>query len=188
MYGAYQLAVDFESFNDVLKHPIRRKVINALGANKNLSYVELLNITEAANTGKFNYHLKILGDLIQKDSDGKYGLTDKGQLALKFLQQFPEKKPESPTSLHMVDAALIGLAGVFLIVANPVLWVGLWVTANKFVVPVFTLSLFALGSLFYGLFVPSFVMRLLTIRRSHSHEMYTLFRAPFVAFLLFSVL
>jgi predicted transcriptional regulator len=87
------LAVDFESFNDVLKHPIRRKIIIALGNNKTLSYVELLNITEASNTGKFNYHLKILGDLIEKDTSGKYSLTEKGHLSLEFLQKFPEKPP-----------------------------------------------------------------------------------------------
>ncbi len=182
--GNIKLAVDFESFNEVLKHPIRRKVIRALGEKQSLSYVELLNITEAANTGKFNYHLKVLGDLIEKDANGKYILTEKGQLALQFLLKFPEKKPEPTTNLHMADAALIGLAGVFLIIANPTLWIGLWISVNKFTVPVFTLPFFGLGTLFYGLLVPSFVMRFLSIRRAHSHEMYSLFRAPLVAFLI----
>jgi len=36
---------------------------------------------EAANTGKFNYHLKVLADLINKDENGQYGLTEKGHLA-----------------------------------------------------------------------------------------------------------
>lgn len=183
MWRTVGLTVDFETFNDVLKHPIRRKVIITLGVHKSLSYVELLNITLAANTGKFNYHLKILGDLITKDNDGKYNLTEKGQLALDFLQKFPEKKPTPSTSLHMADAALIGLAGVFLIVANPTLWLGLWIALNRFTVPAFTLPFFVVGSLFYSLLVPSIVMRFLTVSRAHSHEMYTLLRAP-----LFSLL
>lgn len=178
------MTVDFESFNDVLKHPIRRKVILTLGNNKTLSYVELLNITETANTGKFNYHLKILADLIQKDDAGKYCLTEKGQLAFEFLEKFPEKKPELPSNLQMVDAALIGLAGVFLITANPTLWIGLWLSINKLTVPVYTLLFFGFGSLFYSFFIPSYVMRLLTVKRAHSNEMYTLFRAPLFTFII----
>ncbi len=178
------MTVDFESFNDVLKHPIRRKVILALGNNKNLSYVELLNITEAANTGKFNYHLKILADLIQKDDAGKYNLTEKGQLALEFLQKFPEKRPEPPKSLHMADAALIGLVGILLIAANPTLWVGLWLDSNTYTVPAFTLPFFGLGSLLYALLLPGFAMWTLAVRRTHSHEMYSLLRAPLIAFLV----
>jgi hypothetical protein len=174
------LTVDFESFNNVLKHPIRRKVILALGANKNLSYVELLNITEAANTGKFNYHLKILGDLIEKSSDGKYCLTEKGTLALQFLQKFPEKKPVSTSNLHMADAALIGFAGVFLVAADPILWIGLWLGLNQITLSESVLNLFGFGLLLYSLFVPGVVMWFLAVRRSHSQDMYNLLRAPLV--------
>ena len=177
------LAVNFESFNEVLKHPIRRRVIFALAGNKSLSYVELLNITETSNTGKFNYHLKILGDLIAKDENGKYYLTEKGQLALEFLQKFPEKKLEPPTNLHLADAALIGLAGFAFITVNPAFLIGAWISSHNFTVPVFTFVFFAVGSIFWSLIVPSFVMRFLALRRTRSHDMYSLFRAP-----LFTVL
>jgi hypothetical protein len=57
-----------------------------------VSYVDLMNAVEIKNTGKFNYHLKILGDLIEKDENGKYGLSEKGQLAVQFLQKFDSAK------------------------------------------------------------------------------------------------
>ncbi len=182
------MAVDFESFNDVLKHPIRRKVILALGTSKTLSYVELLNLAECSNTGKFNYHLKVLGDLIEKDNAGKYSLTEKGQLALQFLQKFPEKKPEPATRLHMADALLIGLAGFALIAANPILWIGLLLEATKTTVPEFTFPLFGVGSMLYSVLVPSGVMWLLTVRRAHSHEMYDLLRAPVIMLIAYILL
>ena len=80
------MSIDFESISDVLKHPIRRKIILALYGNDRLSYVDLMNIVKVVSTGKFNYHLKILGDLIEKDQNGKYGLTEKGKMAAQLLQ------------------------------------------------------------------------------------------------------
>jgi hypothetical protein len=53
-----------------------------------------MNLVGITNTGKFNYHLKILGDLIKKDEDGKYSLSDKGQLAVNFLQKSVGKDTE----------------------------------------------------------------------------------------------
>ena len=89
------MGVDFDSFRDVLKHPIRRRIVLALNERICLSYMDLMNLTESASTGKFNYHLKILGDLIAKDADGKYVLTEKGRLAAQFLQKFPENPKAS---------------------------------------------------------------------------------------------
>ena len=172
--------VDFESFSDVLKHPIRRKIVLALYTAKGLTYMDLINAAEVANTGKFNYHLKLLADLIQKDDQGKYTLTEKGQLAAQFLQKFPEKNIP-PTTLRMADAALIGLAGFALTALNPALWTGLLLQAQKITVPLFVLPIFLLVSFFYGLLVPSAIMWLLSVRRAHSHEMYNLLRAPLVA-------
>ncbi|MEM3666846.1 MAG: helix-turn-helix domain-containing protein [Candidatus Bathyarchaeia archaeon] len=114
------MSIDFESLTDVLKHPVRRKIILALYERKGLSYVELMNLVEVANTGRFNYHLKILGDLIAKDQDGKYCLTEKGNMAALLLQKFPEKKAE-PKPLNMADAIIIGFIGFVLIFVNPFL-------------------------------------------------------------------
>ena len=171
--------VDFESFSDVLKHPIRRRIILALNASKSLTDMDLINAAEVANTGKFNYHLKLLADLIQKDDQGRYTLTEKGMLAAQFLQKFPEKNTP-PTTLRMTGAALIGLACFALVAANPFLWIVLLLQAQKMTVPFSVLIVFPLASLVYGLIVPSAVMWWLSVRRAHSYEMYNLLRAPLV--------
>ena len=85
-------SVDFESLSEVLKNPIRRRIILSLSDKGSVSYVDLINAVEIKNTGKFNYHLKILGDLIERDENGKHGLSEKGQLAVQFLQKFDSAK------------------------------------------------------------------------------------------------
>jgi hypothetical protein len=59
-----------------------------------VSYVDLMNLVGITNTGKLNYHLKILGNLIQKDDSKKYSLSDKGKLAVQFLEKSVGKETE----------------------------------------------------------------------------------------------
>lgn len=95
------MGVDFGSLSDILRHPIRRKIFLGLSERGSISYVDLMKLVGVKNTGKFNYHLKILGDLIEKDENGKYGLSDTGQMAVEFLQRFAGKETE-PIQLPMV--------------------------------------------------------------------------------------
>jgi hypothetical protein len=146
---------------------------------KELAYVDLMNMSGVVNTGKLNYHLKILSDLIEKDENGKYRLTEKGQLASQFLMKFPEKANER-SQLHFADAVLIGFVGLPLTAANPGFWgfplMGMFGTG---IFPI-------LAGLFlaYALIVPGGVMWRLTVRRAHSHDPYDLFKPPFITFIL----
>jgi hypothetical protein len=88
--------VDFESLSEVLKNPIRRKIVIVLSDKGSVSYVDLMNSVEITNTGKFNYHLKILGDLVEKDENGRYSLSERGHLAVQFLQKFDSAKSVEP--------------------------------------------------------------------------------------------
>lgn len=170
------MSVDIESFQKVLNHPIRRKVILTLRQSGNLSYMDLMGAVEASNTGKFNYHLKILADLIQKDSDGKYLLTEKGQLATQFLLTFKEKGIE-PSSLSMADGLLIGFAGFVLTLANPAFWTFFFAVAvGVKLIPLFMALQFL--TLVCSIILPGSLMWRLTVRRSHSHNTYDLYKAP----------
>lgn len=181
------MSVDFESLSDVLKHPVRRKIILTLYEKGNLSYVDLMNFAGVSNTGKFNYHLKILGDLIEKDQNGRYVLTEKGQMAVHLLQKFPEKKFQ-PIVLSMADAAVIGFAGVVLTVVNPVFWVSALIALLKLELDVPFFLIIGFSTLAYTLIVPGAVMWLLTIRRTNSHDMYDLMKPPLITFILLLVL
>ena len=60
--------------------------------------LEKLNI----DTGKLNFHLKKLEDLITKDEKGLYRLTDKGLKAFSIIQQVPEKIEEASPARRAV--------------------------------------------------------------------------------------
>jgi DNA-binding transcriptional ArsR family regulator len=83
-----QHIIGTRELHSILKDPTRRQIIDLLSQKKEISYVELLNLLEINNTGKLNYHLKILGDLIRKSESGKYQLTEKGELAVSVMRKF----------------------------------------------------------------------------------------------------
>lgn len=122
------MGVNFESLIDLLKHPIRRKIILSLSEKGSISYVDLMNLVGTKNTGKFNYHLKILGALIEKDENGKYGLSDKGQMAVQFLQKFAGKETEPiplPIAMKTFETRAFSLAQGFIwvVLVYPLTWV-----------------------------------------------------------------
>lgn len=160
--------VDLASLHKILKDPTRRKIVQHLSSKGQLTYMELMNLLEITNTGKFNYHLKILADLIQKGEDGRYSLTERGQLASQLLQKFPEKTTEAKP-LAMGDALLIGVAGFILLFSFPLIY---------FPVAGFAVSAFLVTV--YELTVPGAVMWWLTVRRTRSHDFYDLLKPPLI--------
>ena len=86
--------VDLASLHKMLRDPIRRDILLHLSRNDALTYMELMDFLRITNTGKFNYHLKFLGDLIEKGDDGKYRLTEKGNTAIELLENCSEKNSE----------------------------------------------------------------------------------------------
>jgi hypothetical protein len=95
--------VDIQSLHGILKNPIRRKIVLSLHEKKELTYTELMNLVKVQNTGKFNYHLKILGDLVKKNQDEKYQLAEKGEIAAQMLLRFPEHKPSSKAERFLFE-------------------------------------------------------------------------------------
>lgn len=78
------------SLHKVLKDGNRRKIIVLLNEKGSLGYTDLMKAVGIDNTGRFNYHLRILNGLIVKRADGLYALTEKGLLALRLMAEFPE--------------------------------------------------------------------------------------------------
>lgn len=160
--------VDFASLHKILKDPTRSKIVQHLSSKGQLTYMELMNLLEISNTGKLNYHLKILADLIQKGDDGRYSLTEKGRLASQLLQKFPEKTVEAKP-LAMADALLIGIVGFLLLFSFPLIY---------FPVAGFAVSAFLVS--IYEFIVPGAVMWWLTVRRARGHDFYDLLKPPLI--------
>jgi predicted transcriptional regulator len=105
-----------QSLHKALKDEKRRKILNLLNEG-NLSYTNLINALNISNTGKLNYHLKVLGDLVAKNENGLYALTDKGKFAVTLITEVKEKKSQAQAEApfprgYLVLASLFSVAVV----------------------------------------------------------------------------
>jgi DNA-binding transcriptional ArsR family regulator len=85
------MSLGIASLHKILKDDTRRRIILLLNKKSSLSYTDLLDSLEVVSTGLLNYHLKVLGDLLTKNETGQYMLSEKGKLAFRLLEEFPEK-------------------------------------------------------------------------------------------------
>ncbi len=113
--------VDWSSLHKVLSDPTRRSILELLAEKEALGYTEMMTLLGVTNTGRLNYHLKVLGDLLSKDETGMYRLSERGRLAANLLTTFPErvipdKRPLS--ALKVVVCVLLILVGASLIVSG----------------------------------------------------------------------
>jgi DNA-binding transcriptional ArsR family regulator len=113
------MTVELSGLHKILKDPTRREILKLLNDKGSLPYGELMDLAKVTNTGRFNYHLKVLGGLIEKLDDGRYILTEKGRLAVQMLDEFPERavqirEPKSNSKKLLITAAVL-LAGIIVI-------------------------------------------------------------------------
>jgi DNA-binding transcriptional ArsR family regulator len=85
------MSLGIASLNKILKDETRRKIILFLNEKGSLSYTDLMDSLKISSTGTLNYHLKVLGELLEKNETGQYLLSEKGKLASRFLTEFPEQ-------------------------------------------------------------------------------------------------
>jgi hypothetical protein len=81
------MATDWDYLSKALGDPTRRRILLLLYQKGTVSYTDIMVALDITNTGKLNYHLKILGDLIRKDGQGNYVLTEKGVHAASLLRE-----------------------------------------------------------------------------------------------------
>jgi len=116
--------VNWSSLHKILSDTTRRSILELLAEKEALGYTEIMTLLHVTNTGRLNYHLKVLGDLVSKDGEGRYRLTERGQLAVNLLKTFPERVPTEnrrlPT-LKIVVCVLMVLVAIALL-TNPFLY------------------------------------------------------------------
>lgn len=83
------MSSDLASLHKILNDGTRRKIVLLLNEKSALTYTDLLNAI-GGSTGTLNYHLKVLGDLLEKNTDTQYVLSKKGKVASQLLVEFPE--------------------------------------------------------------------------------------------------
>ena len=73
-----------------------------------MSYSELQRLLGVKHTGKLNYHLKVLGDLVEKDKDSdRYVLSEKGKEALTVLGKSQGIVQLRPNGITIIGGLMI---------------------------------------------------------------------------------
>ena len=112
------MSVDISKLHNVLRDPTRAKILELLDQKAPLSYVEIQDLLQIGHTGKLNYHLKVLGDLLVKDEQtGRYSLGEKGRIAVQLLNKFQATATTSMVREQLVTGTILFvlLAGVLLL-------------------------------------------------------------------------
>ncbi len=116
------MSVGLSALHKILKDPTRSQIIVLLKEKTQLSYTELLEATGIGSTGRLNYHLKVLGDLLTKNENGQYLLTEKGKLASQLLTEFSKENVRQlggQNSFKWKDAFWIAFSnGLFLLLMS----------------------------------------------------------------------
>jgi predicted transcriptional regulator len=97
----------------------RRNILDVVASSENgVLYSDILHEL-GVNTGKLNYHLKLLEGIIEKDDSRRYRLTDLGMRALGLLKGLTEDlDEESARRLSSVkgrrDEFVVGVVGWYI--------------------------------------------------------------------------
>ena len=105
------MTASLSSLHKILKDETRRKILALINEKGSITYTDLLKALESESTGLLNYHLKVLGDLLQKN-DGQYQLSEKGKLALKFTVEFSDDQTPRKVLGWPQQRFLIAILGV----------------------------------------------------------------------------
>ncbi len=86
-----------------ISHWARRRIILLLGTRGPMTYSELMREVGIEDSGTFAFHLRSLGGLVEKTSDGRYKLTDKGMEVYRALKILLGEKPISKEKEQPVE-------------------------------------------------------------------------------------
>lgn len=100
-----------------LDHPIRRRIVQML-ADDPQTYSQLLQTLEI-ESGHLAYHIRNLGELLEKDAEGNYHLNFEGEKAYEFLTGRKlhelDENPFQNSSFLLVIVLIVVVAGVILL-------------------------------------------------------------------------
>jgi len=113
----------FDKIFEAISHPIRIKILKLL-AEKPMSFAELKRKLGIKSSGKLDFHLKKLGNLITLNNEGKYTLTKDGYAALQAIITI--KKYGWQKRAYILNLVAYILANIYAYWTAPTL--SLWLT------------------------------------------------------------
>ena len=116
--------VNWSCLHKILSDTTRQSILELLAEKEALSYTEIITVLGVTDTGRLNYHLKVLGNLGIRGRRGKVSPHREGRARGKSAQDFPERVPTEsrwPSTLKIAVCVLMIVIGITLLI-NPVLY------------------------------------------------------------------
>jgi predicted transcriptional regulator len=111
-----------------LKHPIRRKILRIINQSP-VTYTEILSQLGIDN-GLLNYHLENMKELLTKDEEGRYKLSEFGRAAINLIEKVEEPIKEGPTSF--IGLTNTKVKAIFLMMIIAISSMGSYIIYNQF--------------------------------------------------------
>ncbi|UNQ72493.1 ArsR/SmtB family transcription factor [Infirmifilum sp. NZ] len=137
----------------VLKDPTRRRIVRLLAEKGPLEYSEIMRELGLTSTGRLNYHLNAMRELLEKDELGRYRLNRRGLLAYQLLREYESGKGEYTIGVHplallveSLPAFIVGVVILFFLLSQ-----GFFAVNPLFLVALIAIIAVVLLRLAYGL-------------------------------------
>jgi len=104
---------------EAISHPLRIKILESL-SKRAMSFSELKRKLGIESSGKLDFHLKKLGELVTLDKNGKYTLTKDGYSALQAVSII--RKYGWQRRAYMLNIMAYAAFNVFFALIHPSLW------------------------------------------------------------------
>lgn len=105
---------DRKAIFQALSHPLRQRVVSMLSEEPR-TYTYLLE-TLRVESGHLAYHLRHLGDVVEKDESGLYVLTKLGWEAYRFMEH--ERPPDEEKTVPFHALLVYGLALILIVILS----------------------------------------------------------------------
>jgi DNA-binding transcriptional ArsR family regulator len=100
----------------ILKDETRRKILVFVSEKGEVTYSDLMEQTEISSPEVMNYHLKVLADLLSKNDEDKFTLTEKGKVASNFILTVPKELPKETNKREKMHRTLLTVVPIVVLI------------------------------------------------------------------------
>jgi predicted house-cleaning noncanonical NTP pyrophosphatase (MazG superfamily) len=113
---------DIAALYKILKYDTNQKILKLINENGSLSYTDLMEKSEFYTEALLNHHINVLSEFLSKNEEYRYVLTERGQLALKLLEENPEQIKKFERKKQKQNGVYAGLGYVITLIFTLIFW------------------------------------------------------------------
>jgi predicted transcriptional regulator len=109
---------DIASLYKILNDYINKKILRIINESSSLSYTDLMEKSELYSKELLNHRSNVLSEFLRKNEEDQYMLTEKGQSALKLLEESPDQLKKFEKKKTKQNCVYIGLVYIIIFITT----------------------------------------------------------------------